>query len=202
MLLAGLVWHPFTTVPDKETNAAAAASGTTRWGLSHLAIAVASGFTALAFLAIRSYLRDAGEDRRSAVALPLVIMGSTLFATLPGMEFSLLVAVETGADVQAAQQTLFPWVLPALLAGAVTFAIGVVGFAKAIADSRVLRPRPTRLVVVALIGMAAARFVPLGAVQFYLQAGAGIVALWPLAYEMWKHPETRPEKQSRPMPAT
>ncbi|MDQ3661940.1 MAG: hypothetical protein M3454_12960 [Actinomycetota bacterium] len=202
VLLAGFVWHPFTPVPDEETIAAAAASGTTRWGLSHLAIAVASGFTALAFLAIRSYLRDAGENRRSAVALPFIVMGSTLFATLPGMEFSLLVAAETGADVQAAQEVLFPWVLPALLAGAVTFAIGVLGFARAIADSRVLRPRLTRLVVVALIGMAAARFVPLGAVQFYLQGVAGIVALWPLAYEMWKHSEVRVAEQPRPMPAT
>lgn len=202
MLLAGFVWHPFTAVPDKETIAAAAASGTTRWGLSHLAIAVASGFTALAFLAIRSYLRDAGENRRSAVALPFIVMGSTLFATLPAMEFSLLVAAETGGDVQAAQEALFPWVLPALLAGAVTFAIGVLGFARAIADSRVLRPRLTRLVVVALIGMAAARFVPLGAVQFYLQGVAGIVALWPLAFQMWKHSEARVAEQPRPMPAT
>ena len=135
------------------------------------------------------------------MALPFILMGSTLFATLPGMEFSLLVAAETGADVQAAQEALFPWVLPTLVAGALTFAIGVLGFARAIADSRVLRPRLTRLVVVALVGMAVARFVPLGAVQFYVQGGAGLVALWPLAYEMWKHPEMRPTKQPRPMPA-
>jgi hypothetical protein len=32
---------------------------------------------------------------------------------------------------------------------------------------------------------------------------AGIVALWPLAYEMWKHPEAaRAAGQPRPMPAT
>jgi hypothetical protein len=44
--------------------------------------------------------------------------------------------------------------------------------------------------------------VPVGAVQFYVQGAAGIVALWPLAYEMWKHPETaRPAGQPRPMPA-
>lgn len=201
VLLAGFIWHPFTAVPDKQTIAAAAASGTTRWGLSHLAIAVGSGFLALAFLAIRSYLSDAGEDRRSAVALPFIVMGGTLFATLPGMEFSLLVAVGTGADVQVAQEVLFPWVVPTLLAAAVTFAIGVVGFARAIADSRVLSPRLTRLVVVALIGMAAARFVPLGAVQFYLQGVTGIVALWPLAYDIWKHAEARPVQQPRPMPA-
>jgi hypothetical protein len=40
-------------------------------------------------------------------------------------------------------------------------------------------------------------------VQFYVQGVAGIVALWPLAYEMWKHPEAArpPAGQPRPMPA-
>ena len=50
--------------------------------------------------------------------------------------------------------------------------------------------------------MAVARLVPVGAVQFYVQGAAGIVALWPLAYEMWKRPEAaRPAGQLRPMPA-
>jgi hypothetical protein len=50
--------------------------------------------------------------------------------------------------------------------------------------------------------MAVARLVPVGAVQFYVQGAAGIVALWPLAYEMWKRPEAaRPAGQPRPMPA-
>jgi hypothetical protein len=56
--------------------------------------------------------------------------------------------------------------------------------------------------VVALVIMAAARVVPLGAVQFYAQGAAGIVALWPLAYEMWKHPEARAAEQPRAIPAT
>jgi hypothetical protein len=50
--------------------------------------------------------------------------------------------------------------------------------------------------------LAVARFVPVGAVQLYVQGAAGIVALWPLAYEMWKHPEVRPAEQPRPVPAT
>jgi hypothetical protein len=51
--------------------------------------------------------------------------------------------------------------------------------------------------------MAVARLVPVGAVQFYVQGAAGVVALWPLAYEMWKHPEAaRAAGQPRPMPAT
>jgi hypothetical protein len=50
--------------------------------------------------------------------------------------------------------------------------------------------------------MAVARFVPLS-VAPYVIAAAGIVALWPLAYEMWKHPEAaRPAGRPRSMPAT
>lgn len=37
----------------------------------------------------------------------------------------------------------------------------------------------------ALVVLAASRFVPLGAVQFYVQAAAGLIGLWPLAYRMW-----------------
>jgi hypothetical protein len=201
VLLVGFLWHPYTHIPDKSTIAAAAASGTTRWGLSHLTIAVGSGFAALAFLALRSYLREAGEDRWSAIAFPFIVMGSTLFAILPGMEFSLLVVAETGGDLQAAQEVLFAWIRPTLLTSAATFAVGVLGFAKAVADSQVLRPRLTRVVVVALIVVAVSRFVPLGAVQFYVQGAAAIVALWPLAYDMWRHLARAPG-QPRLMPTT
>jgi hypothetical protein len=202
VLLTGLVWHPYTATPDETTIAAAVTADTTRWGLSHLTIAVGSGLTALAFLAIRSYLREAGDERWSVLALPFVVLGSTLFATLPGMEFAALAAAETGSGVEAIQSALVPWFLPILLTAAVTFTLGVLGFARGISDSQVLSPRLTRVVVIALVIMAAARVVPLGAVQFYAQGAAGIVALWPLAYEMWKHPEARATKHPRPIPAT
>jgi hypothetical protein len=105
------------------------------------------------------------------------------------MEFAPLAASEAGADVQVVQVALAPWFLPILMTGAATFAIGVFAFAKGIADSRVLSRRLSRLVVGALVVMAVARFVLIGAAQFYVQGAAGIVALWPLAYEMWKRPE-------------
>ena len=50
--------------------------------------------------------------------------------------------------------------------------------------------------------VAAARLVPLNAVQFYVQGAAGIVALWPLAYAMWKPARTRSAGRPRWMPAT
>jgi hypothetical protein len=203
VMLVGLFAHPYiATLPDEAAVAETAMADTTRWGLVHLTVGVASGLLVLAFLAIRSYLREAGEDRWSILALPFIVVGSTLFAVLPGMEFAPLAAAEAGADVQATQAALAPWFLPVLGTGAATFAIRVFAFAKGIADGRILSRRLTWLVVGALVVMAVARLVPVGAVQFYVQGAAGIVALWPLAYEMWKRPEAaRPAGQPRPMPA-
>src|ERR687898_3072490 len=190
VLLAAFVYHPYIANPtDKASVAAALTSGTTRWGFSHLAVGVGSGLAVLAFLAVRSYLREAGEERWSILGLPFIVMGSTLFAFLPAMEIAMLAAAEEGADVQAVLTALDSWFFPILLTAAATFALGVFAFAKGIAEGRILSRRLSRLVVGALVVMAVARLVPLGAVQFYVQGAACIVALWPLAYEMWEHPE-------------
>jgi hypothetical protein len=203
VMLAGLFAHPYiATLPDEAAVAEAVAADTTYWGLVHLTAAVASGLLVLAFLAIRSYLREAGEERWSILALPFIVMGSTLFAVLPGMEFAPLAAAKAGADAEAAQAALASWFIPIMVTGAITFAVGVFAFAKGIANSRVLSRRLSRLVVGALVVMAISRLVPVGAVQFYVQGAAGVVALWPLAYEMWRHPEAaRSAGQPRPMPA-
>jgi hypothetical protein len=189
VLLAGFVYHPYIAdLTDKAAVAAALASGTTRWGLSHLAVGVGSGLIVLAFLAIRSYLREAGEERWSILALLFIVLGSTLYAFLPAMEIAMLGAAGAGADVQAVLIAMDPWFFPTFLAATITFALGVLGFAMGIVRSGVLGPRLTWLVVGALVVMATARFVPLGA-AIYVGGAATIVALWPLAYEMWKHPE-------------
>ena len=202
VLLVAFLWHPY--IPGRLPNNAAiaiAAADTTRWALVHLAAVVASAVVVLAFVALRSYLREAGDTRWSAVGLPFIVIGSTLYAVLPGMEFAPLAAVETGADAQGAQAALQPWFVAVLLSGAVPFAIGTVAFAVAIARSAILNPRLAWLVVAALIVMAASRFVPFFAVQFYVQGAVALVALWPLAYQMSKHPQARPVVQTPPIPA-
>jgi hypothetical protein len=206
-LLAAFVTHPHLPgrLPNDAAVAAAVAGGTTRWGLVHLATSVASGLIILAFLAVRSYLREAGEDRISAVGVPFVVIGSTLFAVLPGMEFAPLAAAETGAttaEIAAAQEALTPWFVPVLATGAFTFAIGVFSFARAISVTTVGSRGLTRVVVVALIVMAVSRFVPLAAVQFSVQGVAAIVALWPLAYAMRTQPATYTAGRPRSMPTS
>jgi hypothetical protein len=60
VMLAGLFAHPYiATFPDEAAVAEAVAADTTYWGLVHLTAAVASGLLVLAFLTIRSYLREA-----------------------------------------------------------------------------------------------------------------------------------------------
>src|SRR5215207_4848379 len=148
VILVGLFAHPYIeTLPDAAAVAEAATADTTYWGLVHLTAAVASGLLVLAFLAIRSYLREAGEERWSILALPFIVVGGTLFAVLPGMELAPLAASEAGADVQATQAALAPWFIPILVTGAITFAVGVFAFAKGIADSQVLSRRLAWLVV-------------------------------------------------------
>lgn len=194
LLLASLSYHPYLPgrQPNFEALAAAVTTDPTRWGIAHLLIGSASGLLILAFIGVRDFLRELGEGRWSTLALPFVVIGSTLYAILTGMEFAPLAAVETGGSAQAAQTALLPWFLPVLVAGTVSFTIGVLGFALGIARSGVLSPELTCIVSAALVVMAAARFVPLSAVQFYVQGAAGFAAFLPLAYQIWKQPRVSP----------
>jgi hypothetical protein len=199
-LFVALAAHPYLPgrLPNDAAVAEAVAADTTRWGLVHLAAGVASGLVILAFLAIRNYLRDAGDHRLSAVGVPFVVIGSTLFAMLPGMEFVPLAAAETEtnlADIAAAQAALEDWFVPVLAIGALTLAIGVFAFIRGITATGILSTPWTAVVVGALAIMALSRAVPLAAVQFYVQGAAGILALWPLAYHMWRYPTPRAAAQ-------
>lgn len=201
VLLVGWLYHPYIAVPRESDVAEAVASDPTRWGFAHLLVGVGYGLLAVAFLALRAHLREAGDERWSARGVPLVVLGCSLTAILTGMEFAPLVAAETGGDVVAAQEELLPWFLPVVAASGLTFALGALGFAAAVANTRVLGRWATRLVVGALVVTAAARFVPLG-VAFYVTAGALIAALWPLAFALWERPEAARGDRPHPTPAT
>jgi hypothetical protein len=198
VLLAGHFYHPYIDPPtDPAALAAAAASDTTRWGIAHVVIGLGFALVVLAFLAVRSFLREAGEERWSGLGLPFIVVGGVLFAMLPGMEFATLAAARTGADVQAAQTALFPWFVPILLTAALTFGLGAISFAVGILRSGVLDPAQTRLVVGALVVMSVARVVPL-APAGHVVSLASVVALWPLAYEMWERRDARPAGGPQP----
>lgn len=199
VMLFGSGYHPWIGSPADDgffdTLAAAIAAEPTRWWVSHLAVAGGSGLLMLAFLALRSHLREAGEERWSGSGLPFIIMGSTLYALLPAMEFAPLAAIRAGADAAAVQAALVPWFMPILLTSAALFALGVLGFVMGIARGAIVSPAATWTVGAALLVMAAARFFPVGAVQLYVGPVAGIVALWALAYVIWRQPRAQPGEQ-------
>lgn len=123
--------------------------------------------------------------------MPLVIVGSTLYAVLPGMEFAALAAAESGAttaEVAEVQDAIGPWFMPVLIASGLTFGLGVVSFVVAIRASKIASAGITKVVSVALIVMALSRVVPLSATQFYIHGLAAVVAMWPLAYVMRTNP--------------
>lgn len=65
VMLAAFLWHPYLPgrLPNDAAVATAVAAEPKRWGLAHLAAGLASAVAALAFIAIRSHLREAGEIR-------------------------------------------------------------------------------------------------------------------------------------------
>ena len=193
-LLLALVAHPFIEgrLPNQTAIAEEVVAGTTRWGVVHLAASLASALIAVAFLAVRNHIHEAGEDGlRLSLAMPLVIVGSTLYAVLPGMEFAALAAAEAGAttaEVAEVQDAIGPWFMPVLIASGLTFGLGVVSFVVAIRASKIASAGITKVVSVALIVMALSRVVPLSATQFYIHGLAAVVAMWPLAYVMRTNP--------------
>jgi hypothetical protein len=190
VLLGAFVAHPYIGLgpPNEAAVAKAAAANTFRWGIAHILAGIASGLMLLAFLAIRSYLREAGENRWSALAVPFVAVGATLYAIPPGMEFAALAAAETGADIEAAQSAVQPWFLAVFLGSGIASAIGAFCFAKALSAVRRMDVTVPAISVIALGGVAVTRLVPLIGVQFYVHAAVTLVALLPLAYVMWRHP--------------
>jgi hypothetical protein len=186
LLLLGFAYHPLVAYPtDEAAIASAVAEDTTRWGLAHLAIGVGYALMALAFVALRSHLRESREDRRSVLALPFAVLGSCLLIPLTGMELALLAVAETGGDVEGTQEELTPWFVPLLLIGGISMAIGAILFAAGVARSAILAPTATRVVVAGFVVMALARFVPLGVAQIVVGVAA-VAALWPIGYHAWR----------------
>ncbi|MGH9213875.1 MAG: hypothetical protein ACRD2C_24865 [Acidimicrobiales bacterium] len=146
----------------------------------------------MAFLAVRQYLHQAGENRLSGLAMPLVIVGSTLYAVMPGMEFAPLAAADTGAttaEVAEVQDAIGSWFMPVLMASGLTFGLGAISFVGAIRASKIASAGITQVVGVSLVVMALSRIVPLSVAQFYIHGLAAVVAMWPLAYVMWTNPK-------------
>ena len=182
VILAAFIYHPHIMfLPSAEAVAHAVQADTTRWAIAHWGVGIGSALFAVAFAAVCGHLRDSGENRWSALASPLLIFACATYAILPGMEFTVLAAARTGGNVVASQEVIDAWFVPTLLISGLANAVGVFFLVRAIRAARVLGESANGVVVTALVVLAVARLVPIGAVQFYVQGLAGVIALWPIA---------------------
>ena len=138
VLFLGFAYHPYIgNATDDAAIASAASDDTTRWGIAHLAIGVGYALMALAFIALRSHLRESGEDRWSALRTAVRRSGSCLFIPLTGMELALLAVAETGGDVRRRSGRVDALVYSAVGSRALSSAIGPACFSVAVARSPV-----------------------------------------------------------------
>ncbi len=200
VLTTGFLLHPFIGAgkPDQAVIAHAAHDHMTQWGVAHLMVALGSGLLILAFLSVRVWLREADNDVWSARGVPFIVIGSILYALLPAMEMSPLFAAKAGVDVEAVARVLVPWFIPIIVSSTITYLLGVGMFACGIADSRRLSPVVTRVVVVGLVVSAVSRFVPITAVQFYVQSAAALAAFWTLAAHIGSSVSATPSHRAVP----
>lgn len=185
VLLAATFYHPYIANLTDETQLGRAMSADTlRWGLSHIAIGAGLGLLLLAMLAVRSHLREAGEQRWSPVAVPFLVLGTVFFTFLPAMETAMIAGFDAGTDPVVLQANLSTWFVPMLVTSALLSGAGTILLAAGIVRSRVLAPAQARIVAGALGVLAMARFVPQSR-ALYAGAVAAVVALVPIAVRMW-----------------
>jgi hypothetical protein len=182
VMLAALFYHPHIVfLPSAEAVAHAVQADPFRWAIAHWGVGIGSALMAVAFAGICSHARAAGESRWSALAAPFLVFGNAAYAILPGMEFTVLAAAQTGGNVVASQEALAAWFVPTLYLAGLSNAVGVYFLVRAIRAGRILGESASGMVVAALVVLAIARLVPIGFVQFYVQGVVGVAALWPIA---------------------
>ncbi|NYJ32341.1 hypothetical protein [Nocardiopsis aegyptia] len=182
-LLAAFLYQPYLpgAAPGPETIAQAVEADPTRWAVAQLLTVGAFALFVLAFQALRGRLRDAGEERWSSFAFPLVVVGGVVVAAVIGMQVTFAGAARTGADTAAPARATDPF-LSVVVIAAVAFLVGILTFARGIAHSRIMGRSMTTLVVIAAVVMGLALAAPIFHVIFYVAGIAAIVTFWPLAW--------------------
>lgn len=201
VVLIGFLWAPY--IANFTDNAAVAdevAADTTRWAWSTTINAVGLALTALLIISLRSYLRTAGEQLWSFIAVPLIVVGGVLIAYVTGADLGLANAIEAGASGEAVLKAGEPWFFGTFLPAAIIFGLGWLSLAAAVYKSGVLSHQLTWVVVGALVVLTVAIFIPTGWGRYVIGVAA-IVASWTLAYQMWSETREAPMTGAQPSPA-
>lgn len=198
VVLIGFLWGPYIT--DFTDNAAVVdeiAADTTRWSWATIISGAGLALTPLLVFSVRSYLRDAGEQRWSFIAVALVTVGAGLLAFITGSEFAVGMAIEAGASGEAVLEAREDWFIPVFAITMISFGAGWLSLAAAVRASGVLSNQLTWVVVVSLMVLTISLFIPLTGGQ-YLVGLSALVASWTLGIQMWNESSVVAEVQLSP----
>ena len=190
VLLVGFFYQPYISdFTDTVEFGEEVAAGSTRWLWSQTVIALSVVLTILAIFSIRIYLRDAGEDLWSFLAVPLVTVGAATFVFVLGFAgLAGWTVTELGGSVAGVAE-FFDEVGgfgdAIFIIGGILFGLGLLSLAAAVKLSGTLADSVAWLVVIALVVNVIAGFIPTGWGTYVIGVTA-IVALWPIAYQMWQ----------------
>ncbi|MCY9787428.1 hypothetical protein KIK06_26455 [Nocardiopsis sp. EMB25] len=198
LLLALLLYHPVlagvTVTPEAVTGALEADPA--RWAAVHMLAVGLLALFVLAFQGLRGLLRDAGEQRWSSLAFPLVVVANVGIAALAGMQVAVAAAIPTGAGTLALVRAVQPWYLTLAVVAAVAFLLGALAFAAGVVRAGFMGRTTTAVVAVALVVAGLAAVTPIFAASYVLVVAA-FVAFWPLA---WTTVRTEATAQAGPEP--
>ena len=186
VLLTGIASHPYLVDEfDVPAMAAEVSVDPGRWAWVHVVLIVAFALISLAVVVVRGMLRDAGEDRWSFFAVPLLVGGSVIFASIWGLEITVAAVANVGGDVEAVFTESDRWFGPL---GIVGFGMSFIGWgilAFAVRRSGILGQRLTWLVLVATVVMLAGFLWPATGGGYLYSIGM-IGFTWTLGYRAMK----------------
>jgi hypothetical protein len=184
VFVAGSLAHPFVRdYMDATVIAAAVSAAPGQWAVSHVILAIGLGLVLLAVLVIREQFRGAGEQRWSALGVPLLVMGATLLGAIAGSEITLAAVVDSRGRVLEVLEAGATSTWPLVLGGFLLFDLGWFSFAMAFYRARILRGALNWGAIVALVAIPIVSFIP----QTWATYAHGLAILmvsWMVGYRM------------------
>lgn len=191
LLLVGFVYHPYISdYTDFDAIANKVSDDPERWLWSNIILVFAIALLMLSGITARRLLAQAGEDRWSFAALPLVVVGIVALATCTGLDAALGIVANAGGDVEATIDAGQPWVNSGYGAAIIFSGLGWLAFAVAVYRGELLAGNQAIVVAIGFVVLAVSMLIPFGwATYLYIIGSAG--AFWPIALHVWQEPEAR-----------
>jgi hypothetical protein len=169
---------------DFAKTAELASANGDRWLLAAIVMAAALWLFALAVVSIRHWLREAGENRWSFIAVPFALAGFTLFTFMIGAQgLGLRMAIEAGANGETFLNQAENWIMAVQLGGAILIAIGTLALILAFHRAHVFSRNRFGVIAIALVVAAVTNYLPFGA-ALWVGAIALLIAFWGISQQM------------------